>query len=97
MNQFQVSDVDIPQMSLTDLIPIQDYYYLLTNGAMFARHGTLDTNGVLVLANLKRAEQFCMRIGKYLPMFVPVKMSAEEFLEIAEAIGAGCVAEGLTV
>ena len=75
--------------------PVNDY--LLTNGTMFARHGTPDVNGVLVFANLERAEQFCMSIGKYLPMFVPVKVSAEEFLEIAEDIGAVCVSEGLTV
>jgi len=82
---------------LTDLLLVQNHYYLLTDGTRFARHGTPQTNGLLVFANLERAEQFCVTVGKSLPMFMPVKVSVEEFMEIVKGIGAICVAEGLTV
>ena len=83
--------------SLADLLPLQDHYYLLTDGTKYAHHGTQDANGLLVFANLERAEQFCMTVGKGLPTFVPVKVPLSLFMDIVEEIGAVCVTEGLSV
>lgn len=82
---------------LTDLITLQDHYYLLTDGTKYARHGSEEANGLLVFANLDRAEQFCLTIvaRTNLP-FVPVKVSGPDFLEHALAAGAICVVDGLT-
>lgn len=50
-----------------------------------------------MVANLERAEQFCMTVGRNLPAFQPVRVSAEEFIGAYEEAGGFCVAQGLKV
>ena len=83
--------------NMADVLPIQQHYYLLNDGERYARHGIEGTNGLLVFFNLERAEQFCLTVGKGLPEFRPVKVTALDFLELVEEIGAFCVANGLEV
>lgn len=96
MNQ-RNQDVDLPARKLTDLLPAQDHYYLLSDGERYARHGNLDASGIVVFANLERAEQFCLTVGRGLPAFQPVRVSAEQFVRAFEEAGAFCVAEGTMV
>ena len=80
-------------IQIHDVLPIQDYYYLLANGEQFAKHGTTKAHGVVVFTNLERAEQFRMTVGKNME-FEPCRVTAEEFLSEAERVGAFCVVQG---
>jgi len=81
---------------IADVLPVQDHYYLLSDGTRFAKHGTETCNGIVVFTNLERAEQFQMTVGKGLN-FEPCKVTAGRFLAEAEKVGAFCLAEGLRV
>jgi len=84
--------------TIAHVLPVQDNYYLLYDGTQYARHGSdVNKTGLLVFANLERAEQFCITVGKGLSKFVPTKVSADEFLRLCEEHGAFCVAEGMSV
>lgn len=83
--------------SLTDLLPVQEHYYLLHDGVKFAKHGTPEANGLLVFETRDRADRFCQTVGKALPAFRPVRVDAEEFLRLVEEVGAVCLADGLKV
>ncbi len=87
----------LPARKLTDLLPAQDHYYLLSDGERYARHGNLDASGIVVFANLERAEQLCLTVARNLPAFQPVRVTAEEFVGAYEEAGAFCVAEGSRV
>jgi hypothetical protein len=68
--------------TLTDILPAQPHYYLLSNGHRYARHGKEGLNGVLVFTLRERAEQFMMTIGVGMPEFQPIKVAAENLLPI---------------
>ena len=80
---------------IADVLPIQKHYWLLHDGNKYAKHGPKELNGLLVFCYQERAEQFCLTVGKALPKFQPVKVSAETFLAEAKRVGAFCMAEGL--
>lgn len=83
--------------TVADVLPVQDHYYLLHDGEKYARHGTEEANGLLVFPNLERAEQFCMTVGRALPAFQPKRVTAEQFISLAEDLGAFCIADRLGV
>lgn len=80
-----------------DVLPIKEHYWLLHDGETYARHGTVELNGLLVFTCQERAEQFCLTVGKGLPSFKPVKVSADRFLAKVLETGAFCLAQGLSL
>lgn len=77
---------------LTDVLPLQDHYYFLWDGKRFANHGaSLKNCGVLVFANLERAEQFMLTVGRGMPEFKPQQVSLAEFFTEWEKAGAICL------
>lgn len=83
--------------TISEILPMQGHYYLLCNGERYARHGKKELNGLLVFANLEKAEQFCMTVGKALPSFQPVRVSIEQFFREIQRVGAICIANGTKV
>ena len=87
------------------LLPIQEQYFLIRRGNKYATFGGSTRPGhygLLVFANLERAEQFCMTVANR-PGFkrsnksVPVRVSADALHSEALRIGAVCVVEGLQI
>jgi hypothetical protein len=84
--------------TLTDVLPVQEDYYLLSNGRRYAQHGgSEDETGVLVFPTWEEAEDFRSTVGKGLPEFKTVKVDAETMLDAVEESGALCRSKGLSV
>ncbi|WP_166820091.1 hypothetical protein [Thalassoroseus pseudoceratinae] len=79
--------------TLADLLPSQNHYYLLSDGHRYAQHGQRYNHGLLVFANLERAEQFCMTVGKRLPAFRPIRVPVVDVLLEIGRVGAVCRAD----
>ena len=88
-----------PKLSsrLPDVLPVRDHYWMLHDGEKYAKHGSEERNGVLVFLCQERAEQFVLTVGKALPQFQPIKVSALGFFREAEQVGAFAIADGLSV
>jgi hypothetical protein len=78
-------------------LPEQGSYYLLSDGTRYARHGSKDAVGLLVLPTLDTAEHFRRTVGAGLPQFKPVEVEAREVIAAGLAAGGFCAAEGLRV
>lgn len=86
-------------------LPKQQKYYLIRKGeeyALFGRSIRPHEHGLLVFANLERAEQFCMTIANSAEFHLsnvsaPVGVSADELLAEVQKRGAICLVEGLRI
>jgi len=87
----------IQAKSLADVLPVQEHYYLLHDGKKFAMHGTPEATGLLVFETREQTDHFYEAVGKAVPTFQPVRVSAEELLRLVEEVGAVCVVDGLKV
>ncbi|KAA5538605.1 hypothetical protein FYK55_27345 [Roseiconus nitratireducens] len=85
------------QNTLADILPIQNDYYILSNGDTYARFGHGGTNGLLVFDTMEKASDFCSTVACGVPEFQPVKVEAERLLMLIEEVGAVCVTDGLNV
>lgn len=83
--------------TIADLLPLQDYYYLLHDGTKYARHGTVEANGVVVFTSIEKAQRFCETVGSGMPAFRPMRLTAVDFFELLVNVGSFCVADGLEV
>ena len=85
------------EQTLADMLPVQNEYYLLSNGEKFARFGHGNANGLLVFETIEKANEFWQTVGVGIPEFKPVNVDAETLLTLIEEIGAICVTDGLNV
>lgn len=81
-------------MKVSDVLPSQSHYYLLTNGKRYAIHGSgPDSCGLLVFTIREQAEQFVMtvadRSGK--SGFQPVKVSQRKMIDELAKVGGLCL------
>ena len=91
------NEMTIHTKMLADILPVQEHFFLLFDGRRYARHGTPETDGLLVFDTREAADRFCQTVGKALPAFGPVRVDAEDVMRLVEEVGAVCVADGLNV
>lgn len=90
-------------ISVNELLPNQEHYWVLHNGKRCAVHGgDLGRSGLLVFGNRERAEQFRLTIVKRaarydrsMKKFKPKKISRDNSWRLVnERYGAFCVSSG---
>lgn len=88
----------ITKCTLADVLPAQEYYYMLFDGTKYARQGTSKTNcGLLVCPNIEKAEEYRQKVARALPQFKTIKVSFETLKSMLSTCNAICLVDGLAV